>query len=180
MVALGQMTRSCRTRGGYVPIPGSEILPYLYNSSKPGTLTGIPGSIPLRGNPDRIGWLLTGRGSWSPRAARVSPRDNVEDPPHPGRIASHPRIRNPSISLQLTPTNGGQKRGTRGSIPPRTVWKPQPEVHRTSATRGDRIPSPDQKSFHTNNSNKPETQSVVFRVDTAPHGVETPTPLADC
>ena len=41
------------------------------------------------------------------------------------------------------------------------------------------ISSPDQKSFHAYNSNKPETKTVVFRVDTAPHGAETPTPLAD-
>ena len=30
------------------------------------------------------------------------------------------------------------------------------------------------------NFNKPGTTTVVLRVDTAPHGVETPTPLADC
>ena len=28
-------------------------------------------------------------------------------------------------------------------------------------------------------SNKPGTNTVIPRVDTAPHGVETPTPLAD-
>ena len=52
------------------------------------------------GNPNPTSWLLIGWGPWSQRAARVAPRDNVEVPPHPGRIGSHPRIRNPSISLQ--------------------------------------------------------------------------------
>ena len=45
----------------------------------------------------------------------------------------------------------------------------------------DRIPSPDQQSSRASIcSNKPGTKAVVPRVDTAPHGVETPTPLADC
>ena len=30
------------------------------------------------------------------------------------------------------------------------------------------------------NSNNPGTETEIVRVDTAPHGVETPTPLADC
>ena len=30
------------------------------------------------------------------------------------------------------------------------------------------------------NSSKPGTRAVTLRVDTAPHGVEAPTPLADC
>ena len=53
------------------------------------------------GNPNRIGWLLIGWDSWSPRAARVAPRGNVEVPPHSGRIDTHTRIRNPSISLRI-------------------------------------------------------------------------------
>ena len=31
-----------KARGGQGPIPGSEILSYLYNSNKPGTMTVIP------------------------------------------------------------------------------------------------------------------------------------------
>ena len=81
------------------------------------------------GNPNPTGYLLIGRGSWSQRTAKVAPRDSVEVPSHPGRIGSHPQLRNSSISLQLH--HPGEKTG----IPP---------------------------------------------VDTAPHGVETPTPLADC
>ena len=53
------------------------------------------------GHPNPIGWLLIAYGSWGQRAARVSPRDNVEVPPHPGKIRSHPRIRNPYIPLRL-------------------------------------------------------------------------------
>ena len=59
-------------------------------------------------NPNPVGWLLIGWGSWSLRAARVAPLANVEVPPHPGRVGSYPRIRNPYISLQLTPTTRGQ------------------------------------------------------------------------
>ena len=64
---------------------------------------GSPGRYrPARcGNPNATGWLLIVWRSWSQRAARVVPRYNVEVPPHPGRIGSHPRIRNPSVSLQL-------------------------------------------------------------------------------
>ena len=73
------------------------------------------------GNPNATGWLLIVWRSWSQRAASVAPRDNVEVPPHPGRIGSYSRIRNPSISLQLTPTTWGRERGSPGSILPRTV-----------------------------------------------------------
>ena len=88
----------------------------------------LPGRYrPARcGNPNPTGWLLIGWDSRSQRAARVAPPANVEVPPHPGRIGSYPWIRNPSISLQLTPTTWGRKWGSPGSIPPRTVWKPQP------------------------------------------------------
>ena len=68
------------------------------------------------------GWLLIGWGSWSQRTAGVSQRDNVEVPPHSGRIGSHPLIRNPSISLQLQQI--GTKTEIPGLIPTRTVWKP--------------------------------------------------------
>ena len=37
------------------------------------------------------------------------------------------------------------------------------------------MPCPDQKSSHTYNSNKPEVKTMAFRVDTASHGVGTPT-----
>ena len=49
-----------------------------------------------------------------------------------------------------------------------------------AAPGDDKVPSPDQKSFHTyTNSNNPETKTDIPRVDTAPQGVENPTPLAD-
>ena len=37
------------------------------------------------GNPSPTGWLLIGWGSWSQRAARVTPLANVKVSPHPGR-----------------------------------------------------------------------------------------------
>ena len=122
------------------------------------------------GNPNQTGWVLIDWDSWSQRAARVAPRDNVEAPPHPGSIGSHPRIRNPSISAQLTPTTRGRKQGSPGSIPPRTVWKsqlhwlvadwlgimepaggdscPSGQGRGRAAHEEVKAPSPDQKSFH--------------------------------
>ena len=86
------------------------------------------GTIPVRTmGKHQPHWVITDwLGSCSQRSAITAPLANVEVPPHPGRIGSHPRIRNPSISLQLTPTSWGRKRGSPGSILPRTVWKPQP------------------------------------------------------
>ena len=93
-----------------------------------------------------------------------------------GRIGFHPRIKNSSISLQLQQP-GGRKRRSPASMPPRMVWKPQPNwviadwlrlmepargescfsgQHRGPAVPGeDRVLSPHQKSFHisTTNSN---------------------------
>ena len=70
--------------------PGDE------NSDPPGRYR------PARcGNPKPTGWLLSGRGSWSQRTARIAPRANVEVPPHPGRIRSHPQIRKPSTTCTL-------------------------------------------------------------------------------
>ena len=62
----------------------------------------LPGRYnPARcGNPSPNGWLLIGLGSSSQRAVRVAPPDNVEVPPHPGRIGYHLWIRNPSKYIQ--------------------------------------------------------------------------------
>ena len=51
-----------------------------------------------------------------------------------------------------------------------------------AAPAEDRVLSPDLKSFHisTTNSNNLGTKMGISRVDTAPHGVETPTTLAGC
>ena len=98
----------------------------------------------------------------------------------------------------------GRKRRSPGSMPPRMVWKLEPnwlvanwlrlmdpvsgESCLSGQRRGlsspgeDRVLSPDQKSFHisTTNSNNLGTKTGIPRVDTAPHGVETPTTLAGC
>ena len=57
-----------------------------------------------------------------------------------------------------------------------------PGQRRGPAARGeDEFPFPDQKSFHISTiPNKPGTKTEMPRVDTAPHVVETPTPLAGC
>ena len=132
-----------------------------------------------------VGWL-----SWSQRAVRVAPRDNVKVPPHPGMRRPHPRIRNPTIHTQL------QLHGTKTDIPradtaPQDVetqshrliygslvfMEPGPgESSRTGQRRGPAAPgddkalSPDQKSFHTcTTPTTPETKTGIPRVDTTPH-----------
>ena len=45
-------------------------------------------------------------------------------------------------------------------------------------TRGRQNPIHDSETLsYIHNSNKPGTKTNFFRIDTAPHGVETPTPL---
>ena len=105
-----------------------KILLCLYNSNKPETKTEVPrvdtSSHDVENSTPPSDCSLLGL--MEPAHVENSPRDNVEVPPHPGKIGSHPRIRNLSISLQLTPTTWGRKRGSPGSISPRMVWKPQP------------------------------------------------------
>ena len=108
------------------------------------------------------------------------------------------------FNLSTTPTTRGRKRRSLGSMPPRKVWKLQPNwrianwlrlmepacgesclsgQRRGPAAPGeDRISSPDQKSFHisTANSNNLGSKTGIPRVDTARHGVETPATLAGC
>ena len=123
--------------------------------------------------------------------ASVSLRDNVV-PPHPGRVGSYPRIRNPSISLQLTPTTRGRERGSPGSILPRTVWKPQHTGLMlfgwgSWSQRATRIAPPAKVEVAPltgklrshpriiNRSISLQFQQTGAKVDSAPHGVETPT-----
>ena len=88
-----------------------------------------PGSIPPRRVwelqlhwlvADLLGLMESARGESFPPGQRRGLASPGED-----RVL-YPRIRNLSIPLQLTPTTGGRKRGSPGSTPPRTVWKPQP------------------------------------------------------
>ena len=72
--------------------------------------------------------MLIGWGSWSQRAARVSPRANVEVAPN----ATHGEGKVPSpdqksFHICTTPTNQGPRRRSHGSIPPHKVWKPLTE-----------------------------------------------------
>ena len=52
-------------------------------------------------NPSPTGRLLIGWGFWSQRGARVAPRANAAVPLQPGKIRSHPQVRNPKISLNV-------------------------------------------------------------------------------
>ena len=122
------------------------------------------------GNPNATGWLLIGWSSRSQRAARIVPRANVEDPPHPGEDkGSSPDEK--SFHTSTTLTARGQKRRSHGSIPPYTVRKPQPHwliadwlglmkpacgeswpsrQRRGPAAPGeDKVSSPDDNSFYT-------------------------------
>ena len=111
--ARGESFPSGQRRGSAAPKEiGSQ--PRIKNPSvslqlqQPGDENDVPPAGRYRpawcGNPKPTGWLLIGWGSWSQRAARASPWANAEVPPHPGRIRSHPRIRNPSPCLQLQQT----------------------------------------------------------------------------
>ena len=108
-----------------------KILLCLYNSNKPETKTEVPrvdtSSHDVENSTPPSDCSLLGL--MEPAHVENSPRDNVEVPPHPGKIGSHARKICPSISLRLQQT--GDEKGD--------PW-----------------------------------------VDTAPHGVETLTPLGDC
>ena len=107
-----------------------------------------------------------------------------------------------SFHISTNPTTQGRKRRSLGSMSPPKVWKPKPNqlvadwLRLMEPARGeswlsgqsggpaapgkDRILSPDQKSLHiaTTNSNKRGLKTGIHRVETAPHGVETPAPMA--
>ena len=76
-------------------------------------------------NPSPTGRLVIGWGSSSQRAARVAPRIYAVVPPHPGRIRSHPRVSNPSTSLQLQ-ISGDVKANLRGRYRPAGCGNPCP------------------------------------------------------
>ena len=124
---------------------------------------------------------LSDQGRGAARAAGGAPRGNPTIPTHPGRRGPHPRPRSPSLYLQLrqlADEDGdppGRHRRARCGNPNPTdrlliAWGSR--IKPTLA--GDNgVPSSDHKSFHT-------CTTVIPRVDTAPHGVETPTPPNDC
>ena len=129
------------------------------------------------------------RGASCPSGQRRGPVAPGED--------TFPSLVQKSFHISTTPTIRGRKRRSLGTTPPRKVWKPQSNwvvadwlgrmpaggegcpsgQGRGWAAHGEvKVPSPDKKFFHiSTNSNKPGTKTVIPRVDTAPHGVETPT-----
>ena len=87
----------------YFPSPGKK---FFHISTPPTTRSReekYPGSIlPRRVFKPQSHWPIADwLGIWSKRAARVAPWANAAVPPHPERIRSHPRVRNPSIYLLL-------------------------------------------------------------------------------
>ena len=199
----GQHRGPAAPGGGKFPCPDHKFFHVsTINSNNSGTTTGIPrvDTTPqgVETPTELAGCLLAD--AHGANAARVASRDNVEVTPHPERIGSHPRVRNPSISLQLQ-LPGDENKDSPGRY--RRVWKPQPhwlvadwlrlmepargkschygQRRRPAVLREDQVLSSDDKSFHfLYNSYNPGTKKEIVRVDTAPQGVEAPTARAGC
>ena len=118
-----------------------------------------------------------GRKRWSPgryRPARFgNPNLGFVDPAPPWEDKI-PSSDQKSFHTFTTTINRGRKRWSPGSITPRTMWKLQ--FVEPATPRENKVPSPDHKSFHTSTTppNRGQTGDKNPRVDTAPHGVETP------
>ena len=96
-----------------IPSPGQK---YIHISTTPTRrrTRRSPGSIPPRRvwKPQPHWVIADWLGLMEPGAAKVAPRANAEVPPHPGRIIFHPRVRIPSISIQI------QQPGDENADPP--------------------------------------------------------------
>ena len=114
-------------RAGYGPNPGSEILPYIYNTNKLGTKTVDAGVATVPNGVETPTWGCQR---------------------HPGMIRSHPRIINPSIHLQLQQT-GDENGGLPGRYRPAQCANPNLGFVEPAPPGEDKIPSLDQKSVHT-------------------------------
>ena len=132
---------------------------------------------------------------------RVASRANTEFWPHSGRMRSHPRIRNPSISLNLrppeeeigdatgntaqygvetpTPLVGYLLTGALGAIARQELpGGPAPSFRRT---RGGHSPISGSEGLpNHDNSCNPRTNAKIPWLDTTLRGVETPTPPRHC
>ena len=163
--------RSRRTRGGKLPIPGSEIIQHPYNCNYPWTKTKIPrvDTAPQGVEPQPhwvvVYWLRLmepARGESCPSGQRRHPAAPKKD-----QVLSPDEN---SFHTPTTPTNRERKQWSPRSIPPRAVRKPQPhrrivdrlglmepargESCDSGQRRGpaepgeDKFLSPDQKSFN--------------------------------
>ena len=142
-----------------------------------------------------IVWLLTGWGSWSQRAERVAPGDNVEVTPNTGTIRSHLRIINRYLHQQLQQTGDenddppGQyrlvMRGNQtligrlligwGSWSQRVSgFSPRDDVEVRLFPGRSKVPFPDHEPFQIAAISTP-----IHRVDTTSQGTESPPPSAD-
>ena len=87
-------------RGGLGPTPGSEILPYIYNSNNPETKTVIAW-IDTAPHGVETPTLLVA--DWlrlvEPARGESCPSGQRRGPDAPGEDKVHPRIRNPAISF---------------------------------------------------------------------------------
>ena len=98
------------------------------------------------GSPDR--YRPARCGNPNPTGCLLNPNLGFFDPAPPGEDKMSPPD-NKSFHTSTT-ANRRRKRRSPGSIPPRTAWKPQPEVHRLCATLEENtFPSPDRKCLHT-------------------------------
>ena len=110
-------------------IPGLEVLPYLYNSDNPETKVEISRVDTAPRGVETPILLLIGDslGLMEPARGESFPSGQRRGPAAPGehRVSSPDQK---SFHTSTTPTTRGRKRRSPGSIPLRTVWKPQPHL----------------------------------------------------
>ena len=153
------------------PSPGQASFYIPANATTRGRQRRSPGSIPPRTVwkrrhhwliADWLGILEPARGESCPLGQRLGPAAPGGDKfPSPGQQPLH---------ISTSPTTRGRKCTSPGSIPPRKVWKPQPNLlvanwlrlmerargescpsgqrRGPTAPGEDKFPSPDQKSFY--------------------------------
>ena len=107
-----------------VPSPHHESF-HIYTIQQTGDENG---GLPGRYRPTRCG-------NPNPTGCLINPNLGFEQPAPPGEDKlSSPDQK--SFHTSTTPANRGRKRWSPGSIPPSTVWKPQPGVRKAIAIRG--------------------------------------------
>ena len=108
-------------------IPGSEILPFFYNSNNPGAKAYIPRvDAAPQGVEHKPHWVIADwLGPMEPARGESCPLGQRRGPAAPGED-NFPSPVQISLHIYATPTTRRRKRGSLESIPHRRVWKPRP------------------------------------------------------